>query len=505
MNLALSMPRRAVVLTGASTLLLGLLLGLAASVALPPARSGGGGTRAAAAGPAPAPQASPAGPPAFTEVVQAVLPSVVTVRSQRTVEVSRLPSFFHPFFDEPGEPPGGGRGRTERRLQRGLGSGVVVDERGYILTNNHVVEDSSKIEVVLAQGRTVPARIRGTDPQTDLAVLEIEAADLTPLTMGSSGELQVGEWVLAVGNPFAEQLAHTVTAGIVSAKGRSNIRLAEIEDFIQTDAAINPGNSGGALVDARGRLVGINTAIASGTGSFQGIGFAIPVDMAREIMQHLIESGRVVRGYLGVVIQNLTPEMARAGGIQAEKGAIVAEVEEGGPAADAGLRQGDVVTAIDGTEVSDSTQLRNVIASSPPGTKVRLSVERNGRSTTLAATLGEKPAAPRRAQAPSAGSEEGLGLALRDLRPPLDEQLGMRGERGVVVQDVEPGSAADEAGLQPGDVIKEVNRRSVASVAEFREALARGRRTGVSLFLVRRADQTVYVTVQSPEGAGGGR
>jgi serine protease Do len=505
MSVALALSeRRTVVFTSLVSLALGILLGLAATLdggrrvpahAAPPDRPPQ--IERAVSNPAPR-AASPAraalasGLPDFTEVVRAVVPSVVTVRSQRTVEGSGLPfGFFHPFEDP--------RGRPERRLQRGLGSGVVVDARGHILTNNHVVEGSSKVEVLLSGGRRVTAKIRGTDPLTDLAVLEVPAAeDLQPITIGSSADLEVGAWVLAVGSPFAETLAHSVTAGIVSAKGRSNIRLAEIEDFIQTDAAINPGNSGGALVDTSGRLVGINTAIATGSGGFQGIGFAIPIDMARQIMDTLIESGRVVRGYLGVVIQDLTPDMARAGDFEAQQGAIISRVEEDGPAARAGLRPGDVVLQANGQEVRTSAELRNLIAATPPGTRVTLTVERDRARQQVAATLAEKPAGERRAAGTPDGAEEGLGLMVRDLTPAIADQLGMRGERGVVVEEVEPGSAADEAGLQPGDVIKEVNRRAVASVAQFRSALRARQDRGVSLFLVRRGEDTVYVTVPGP-------
>jgi serine protease Do len=503
MSVALALSERRTVLFGSLVMLaLGILLGLAVSTgggrlptAAPPDRPP---QREAALADAAPPAATPvrpatlAGLPDFTEVVRAVVPSVVTVRSQRRVESSSLPfGFFHPFEDPRGE-------RPERRLQRGLGSGVVVDARGHILTNNHVVEGSSKVEVLLSGGRRVTATIRGTDPLTDLAVLEVPSEDLRPIVMGSSADLEVGAWVLAVGSPFAESLAHSVTAGIVSAKGRSNIRLAEIEDFIQTDAAINPGNSGGALVDTSGRLVGINTAIATGNGGFQGIGFAIPVDMARQIMETLIDQGRVVRGYLGVVIQDLTPDMARAGDFQAQQGAIISRVEEAGPASRAGLQPGDVVLRVNDREVSTSAELRNLIAATPPGTRVRITLERDRARREVTATLGEKPAGERRAAGGPDGAEGGLGLTVRDLTPTIAEQLGMRGERGVLIQEVEPGSAADEAGLQPGDVIKEVNRRPVGSVSQFRGALETRQERGISLFLVRRGDDTVYVTVPGP-------
>ncbi len=438
--------------------------------------------------------------PDFRSVVKSVVTSVVTVRSQRTVEVPRSP-FFLPgplgdlFGDDSLDQPRERRPRGDRRVERGLGSGVVVDAQGYILTNNHVILGTDRIDIVLADGRTVPATVKGSDPQTDLAVLKVEAAGLTPVRMGSSEALEVGEWVLAVGNPFGQELAHTVTAGIVSAKGRSNLNLAAYEDFIQTDAAINPGNSGGALVNTRGELVGINTAIITGSGGSQGVGFAIPVDMARRIMDVLIRTGKVVRGLLGVDAQSLTPEMVKALGVRADRGALVADVKPDGPASEAGLKRGDVIVELDGKTVSDGDDLRNRIAATAPGTVVTLTVERDGHNRQIKATLAERPDGSESGLPQPEDSEGGIGLSARTLTPELADRLGMEGERGVLVSDVEPGSSADSAGLRRGDVIQEVNRIAIASVADLREELARQTAQDVVLLLVRRGPDTFYVTV----------
>ena len=419
--------------------------------------------------------------PDFRDVAKRVIPCVVTIRSQRTVRVGGARAFeddvLSQFF---GRTPRGAP-REEVYRQSGLGSGVIVSADGYILTNNHVVEQVDSVEAVTGDGKAYPARIIGTDPQTDLAVLRVDATGLRAVEMGDSDGLEVGEWVLAVGNPFSEALAHTVTAGIVSAKGRSNLNLADYEDFIQTDAAINPGNSGGALVDTRGRLVGINAAITTGSGSSAGVGFAIPINMARNVMDQLIKNGKVVRGWMGMTIQDLTPDLAEGMGLNGREGALVIDVKPAAPAAEAGLRRGDVITAVNGHVVGSNAELRNRISATEPGTKVSLAVIRDGKDRIVDATLGALPgSATRRGAVPGGGEEEkAIGLSVRPLTPDLARRLGYEDEEGVIIAAVEAGSAADEAGLLEGDLIKEANRRPVTSVAEYREAIAGDRKSVV--------------------------
>jgi len=464
--------------------------------------------RSARLAPAPQPAALEGGSvtaaalPDFRDVAKKVVPAVVTVRSQKTVRVgNRSPFPGGPFGDDLFEQffgmPRGRAPSEDRYVQRGLGSGVIVNANGTILTNNHVVDGVDKVEVVVGDGKSHPAKILGTDPQTDLAVLKIDALGLQAVEMGDSDALEVGEWVLAVGNPFSEALGHTVTAGIVSAKGRSNLRLADYEDFIQTDAAINPGNSGGALVDTRGRLVGINTAIVSGSGGYQGVGFAIPINMARSVMNNLIENGKVVRGWIGLTIQDLTPDLAEAVGLAGKEGALVAGVQPDSPAAEVGLRRGDVITALDGQKVGSNSDLRNRIAGTAPGTRVALTVFRDGKETTIKATLGELPGSlARGGSAGAAPEEEALGISVQPLTRDLASRLGYEGETGLVVSQVEPGSAAGEAGLREGDLIKEVNRHAVTSIVEYRQALSGVERGKVILLLVRRGDAATYITLR---------
>ncbi|MBI3450669.1 MAG: DegQ family serine endoprotease [Acidobacteria bacterium] len=458
---------------------------------------------AAAAPASPGPDLPPSEPepalslPDFRGVAKKVVPAVVTVRSQKTVRVDPRSSpggdeFFEQFF--------GGRQRApreERYVQRGLGSGVVVSGDGYIITNNHVVEGVDKVEVVLADGRTVGARVLGTDPPTDIAVIKIDGSSLLTVPFGDSDRLEVGEWVLAVGNPFSERLGHTVTAGIVSAKGRSNLRLADYEDFIQTDAAINPGNSGGALVNTRGQLVGINSAIVTGSGGSQGIGFAIPINMARNVMDQLIKNGKVVRGWVGMTIQDLTPELAEGLGLPGKEGALVSAVQPGAPAAEAGLKRGDAITAVDAQGVKNNSDLRNRVAATAPGTKVRLGAYRDGEARTFTVTLGELPAPG--GKAPAGGhppDEPALGFTVRSLSREIAEQLGLEGESGVIVSEVESGGPAEEAGLQEGDLIKEINRRAISGLNDYRSALAGAKRGHPVLLLIRRGDATTYVSIK---------
>ena len=411
---------------------------------------------------------------AFAAVVKLVKPAVVNIHVERVV-TRRVPAT--PFgFDEDmwrrffGQPPP--RQREYRYRRPVAGSGVIVDaERGYILTNNHVVAGADKITVRLADGRQFEAKVAGTDPPTDLAAIRIQADGLPQASLGDSDAIAVGEWVIAIGNPFGLDL--TVTAGVVSAKGRANLRTATYEDYIQTDAAINPGNSGGPLINLKGEVIGINSVILSPTGTFAGYGFAIPSNMAKEVMEQLISKGTVVRGYLGFVVQDLTPEIAQGLGLPPKtRGVAVPQVEPGSAAEKAGLRANDVVIALNGKPVTGANQLRNLIAQTPPGAQVTLTVLRDGKQVKLTATVVERPSEEVLARGTQPALEARLGLQVTDLTDQLAQQLGLEGERGVVVTQVEPGSPADEAGLRPGDLIRAVRNRPVRDVATFSRLLA---------------------------------
>ncbi|MGH7492792.1 MAG: DegQ family serine endoprotease [bacterium] len=446
---------------------------------------------------------------AFVEIAETVNPTVVTVFTEK---VTRMRTTNNPFFffsdpfrdffgDDYGASPRNRRGTPEREFrQQGLGSGVIVRADGYILTNNHVVAQADSIYIRLMDSRgTLPARIIGTDPRTDLAVIKVESRDLPAVKLGDSDQLRVGEWVLAIGSPLGEELASTVTQGIVSAKGRSQVGLADYEDFIQTDAAINPGNSGGALVNLDGELVGINTAIATRTGGFQGIGFAVPINMAHSVMESLIKYGKVVRGYLGVNIQSLDENLTKSMGLPDTEGALVSEVVRNTPAAKAGLQEGDIIRQLNGKRVENHRQLRNDIAAIAPGTTVQLQILRDGNTKEIAVKLGELPVDDQQARA--GGSDERsedveslLGFAVSPVTPDLSDQYELEPDAsGVVVVNIDQSSPAFRAGLREGDLVRSVNRKRVESLAQFNQtvkALKRGdslllqvvRRTG-SFFL----------------------
>jgi serine protease Do len=432
----------------------------------------------------------------FAEVARRVMPAVVNISSTRVIRArgGGIPAdpFFHRFFGEDFfrqfEVP------RERREQS-LGSGVIVTSDGYVITNNHVVAGAEEVRVVLADRREFDARIVGADPKTDVAVLKLDSKGLPHLPLGDSDATEVGQVVLAVGNPFG--LGQTVTLGIISAKGRANMGIVDYEDFIQTDAAINPGNSGGALVNARGELIGINTAIATRTGGYQGVGFAIPSNMARDVSQDLIRQGKVTRGYLGVVIQPVTPALAEAFKLKEARGALVGDVSRNSPAARAGLRRGDVIVKFDGEEVDDYAQFRLRVARTAVGRKVNLEVLRDGRRVSLQVTVEEMPGE----EGEGGGGEEAPagtleGIDVEELTPALIRRLGVpRQTRGVVVNDVAEGSAAAEAGIRPGHVILEVNRRPTSTVAAFRAA-ARAVGKGTAVLLVQQGESSAYVTVR---------
>ncbi|MFQ5630125.1 MAG: Do family serine endopeptidase [bacterium] len=381
---------------------------------------------------------------AFTDIAKAVNPTVVTVFTEKVFRVRQTFGFpffntpFEQFFDFPRQQP-----REREYRQKGLGSGVIVSEDGYILTNNHVIADADTIRIRLIDKRVLPAKVIGADPKSDIAVLKIEAKEtLYAIPFGNSDSLEVGEWVLAIGSPLSPDLAHTVTSGIVSAKGRSNVRLAEYEDFVQVDAAINPGNSGGALINLDGKLVGINTAIVSRSGGFQGIGFAVPVNMARRAMESIIEHGTVIRGWLGVYIQDVNEAMARAMKLKNTEGVLVSDVTENGPAKKAGLGQGDVILEINGENVENSTQLRNKIASTQPGTEIKLRILRDGKEKTIAIELG-KLEADKIAPETTERLEKLFGFRVEPLTNELTRKYNIDSKLdGVVITHMEQGSTA---------------------------------------------------------------
>ncbi|MCL6507675.1 MAG: Do family serine endopeptidase [Bryobacteraceae bacterium] len=380
--------------------------------------------------------------------------------------------------------------------ERSLGSGVIVSADGYILTANHVIHGATDVKVALADKREMEAKIVGTDPRTDLALLKVDASGLPFLPLGDSSKLEVGDIVLAIGNPFG--IGQTVTMGIVSAKGRSGItpEPSVLEDFIQTDAAINKGNSGGALVNTRGELVGINDAIVSPSGGNVGIGFAIPSNMARPVMEQLVKSGRVVRGYLGVIIQPVDPKVAKAFGLKEARGALVGDVTSDGPAAKAGIQKGDVIVGVNDQRVEDNRDLQLKIASTPPGTRVNLRVIRDGKEITIPVTLGEAPGERESTRAASRRGSALEGVDVDDLTPAIARQLGLpRDTFGVVVTNVRPDSPAAEAGLRRGDVIQEVNRRPVTNVASFERAVRQAGSDPV-LLLINRGGNTHFLVVE---------
>ena len=428
----------------------------------------------------------------YASVVDRVAPAVVTIRSQGVVRTAgpQLPDdpLFRRFFGDPGQ-----RQMPERR-SGGMGSGVIVRADGYILTNNHVVEGADTVSVDLTDGRTFKAKVVGTDPASDLAVLKIDGKNLQTLTLGDSDAVRVGDVVLAVGNPLG--VGQTVTMGIVSAKGRATgTGDGSYEDFIQTDAPINRGNSGGALVSTRGELIGINSQILSPSGGNIGIGFSIPANMARNVMSQLIDHGAVRRGRLGVTIQAITPELARTLSLPGTNGALVSDVEAGSPAAAAGVRRGDVITAINGAAVKNNNELRNEVAELLPGTQAKLTVLRDGKEQQLTATLGSLAATEKVDEPASARESSGrFGLSVEPLTPERGRALGVRATQGVVVAAVEPGSRAAQAGLRPGDVIEQVDRKDVASVEALRSALQAGSQP--ALLLVHRGAATVFVTLE---------
>ncbi|HSE42469.1 MAG TPA: DegQ family serine endoprotease [Acidobacteriota bacterium] len=430
---------------------------------------------------------------AFVEVSSKVTPSIVMIANEEKLKAdfgdNDLSDFFgndlfQRFFQFTPE--------QREQIQKTLGSGVIISSDGYIITNNHVVDHSAGMKVTLPDGNRVSAKIIGTDPKTDLALIKVDAQGLQPIHFADYKTLQVGEWVIAVGSPFGEALQRTVTAGILSAKGRSNVGIADYEDFLQTDAAINPGNSGGALVDLNGNLIGINTAIVSSNGSNAGVGFAIPINIVQDVTEQLRMHGHVVRSYIGVTIQDLTPEIAKSLHLNRSHGAVVSDVQKASPGERASLKQYDVIISVNGKTVGSNLEVRNAIAELKPGAKAELGILRNGKEMQISITPEEMKGEEQNSK--TEDRAEDLGMELQNMTPNLANQLDSKHNRGVIIKEVTPGSIADEAGLQRGDIIFEMNRQQIGNLHDFRQILRSSKNEGV-LLAVKRKGGTFFVTL----------
>ncbi len=432
---------------------------------------------------------------AFVEVAKKVQPSVVNITTEKTVTIRPWERFgedffkgspFEEFFRGFGSPRE--RGKEYRHRQRSGGSGVIVDKEGYILTNNHVIEGADKVKVRLADGREFVATVKGQDSRTDLAVLHIKAKDLPVATLGDSDKLEVGEWAIAIGSPFG--LEHTVTVGVISAKGRSGLGTGTYEDFVQTDASINPGNSGGPLINIDGEVIGINAMIIQpGT----GIGFAIPINMAKQILNDLIKTGKVVRPWLGISVQELTPEMMEHFKVKEKEGVLVGQVYPGTGAEKAGLASGDIIKAVDDKPVKNVNELVKEIQKKKVGQKLKLSIVRDGKPMTVEVTTSAMP--DKAELEKEKEGEEKLGARLQELNPQLATQFRITGiKQGVVVVAVEDGSLADEIGLKEGDVILEINRKKIASLKDFDKAMKEASVEKGILFQIHRKGNSFYLT-----------
>ncbi len=436
----------------------------------------------------------------FASVAKAGTPAVVYIESQKTPEEEfkqrskRLPSenpfdyfhdeFFNRFF--------GFQDEAKKKPETVRGSGFIISSDGYIMTNNHVVSNATKINVTLAGGRKTTAEVIGTDAKTDLAVIKIKETNLPYLEFGDSDKLQVGDWAIAIGNPFG--LEATVTVGVVSAKGRSNLHITDFEDFLQTDAAINPGNSGGPLLNVEGEVIGINTAIVSGSGGYMGIGFAIPSNMATGILDQLINEGSVTRGYLGVTLQPIDGELANYYKLDKTEGAFVSDIVKGSPADSAGIKQEDIILKYNNIPVETLTSFRNAISFLPPGKEVTLQILRDGKIKEIRVTVVKAPN-----DSKIAPSSKKLGLEVQNLTPELANQLGYVGEKGVVVTKVEKGSAADDAMIKPGTLIMAINRKKISNVDEFAKTLSQTPKDSPILLMVRQGELTRFVALQLSE------
>lgn len=439
---------------------------------------------------------------AFSSVVKKAGPAVVHVGVEKSVKNSLqqgpmdffndpfFERFFGPQFRHPQQ-----EDQPREFKQRAAGSGFIISPEGLILTNNHVVGDADSITIRLADEREFKAKVIGTDPQSDVALIKIDAKDLPVLPLGDSDKLEVGEWVIAIGSPF--ELNQTVTVGVVSAKGRSRMGISDYENFIQTDAAINPGNSGGPLLNIHGEVIGMNTAIFSRSGGYMGIGFAIPINMAQNIQEQLLKHGKVTRGWLGVVIQDVTDELAKSFSLANTHGVLISEVTPDSPADKAGLLQGDVIVKLNGTETKDVTVLRNKVALIPPGTEINIELVRDGKTKKLTVTIGEQPENFGKAGFTGDDSLHPMGLILQDLTKELAEQFNYAEDQGVLIADVEPESPADMAGLKAGQLIEEVNKNRIHNLQQLKKVLEGSKNGDQVLLRIRSGEYSRYVVLQA--------
>lgn len=443
---------------------------------------------------------------AYERLAKAVTPAIVAIQSTQVIKQQQSPFFMDPFFRQFFGDMFPQFNIPREQRQHALGSGVIVSSDGYIVTNNHVIAKATEIQVLLSDKRTFKGKVVGADPQTDVAVIKIETSGLPTVPFGDSNQLKVGDTVLAFGNPFGQWF--TVTRGIVSALGRSGMGIEGFENFIQTDAAINPGNSGGALVNVRGQVVGINTAILSGNsgpggeGGSVGIGFAIPSDMAKHVMEDLIKTGKVTRGYLGIRPSNLNQDLAKQFKAPDTAGALVQDVLAGGPAEKAGIKNGDVIRKLNGQQVDDADQFTALITNLNPGTETTLEILRDGQPLTIKVTLGERPTNLSAQGGPGAVQEGVLrGITVQNLTPSMREQLDLPPQvTGVVISNLDPKSPAARTGLQEGDVIESINRQPVRSLADFNRLAAQAK--GQTLLRIIRQGTGYYVVI-SPDESGG--
>lgn len=421
---------------------------------------------------------------AFTELVKNVTPAVVNISAITRRKVPQPFFEFSPFFDE----FFGNMQRPRVQKEQSVGSGFILNRDGYIITNDHVVRDADSIQVKLSNENVYPAKVVGRDPKTDIAVIKISAREELPVAvLGDSDKLQVGQWAIAIGNPFG--LDRTVTVGVISATGRSNMGIEAYEDFIQTDASINPGNSGGPLLNIYGEVIGINTAIVA---AGQGIGFAIPVNMAKQIVSQLVRKGDVTRGWLGVTIQPVTEDIARSFGLKKAKGALISDVMAGSPAEKTGLKQGDIIITFDGKEIKDSRHLQLIVAETVPGKPVKAIAIRDGKELNLTITLLKSDSPQALNAAPQRHDTSWLGMDVEE----LPKGYRQRGMSGVIVSGVDPSGPAADAGLEPGDVIVSINRIKVASRADYNKAMLEAERAGSVTFLVKRGGASIYFSLR---------